>query len=159
MIDTEIDWYLPDDGNHKDNKTTEELIGCFAKLWLTQSPYAQVALDVAMHTWMTIIQSRNYILFFHQGEPIGYACWAFLNEGQVNDYIYQRVEYISLLENGLFSSEKTCWLLSLYCVPNRRYPSVLRRILEKYVFQGHLVYFLYHKSTAEKTIIKCRDLR
>lgn len=122
-----------------------EVLGGMVWLWSQHEDYAKVAIDVALDTLLPLIKSKNFAFFVHEGSPIGYVNWAYLNQEQEEQYLEQKIPYRKVLELAKPADNTRIWILTWFVPKNKGL--LVRQLMREVVFPENEVHFIWHKST------------
>lgn len=138
----------------KDETWSEaEVLGGMVWLWSQHEQYAKVAIDVALDTLLPLINSQNFAFFIHNGSPIGYVNWAFLNSEQEQQYLDQLTTYKEVLALSQAKDDTRIWLLTLFSPTGKS--SLIKRLMREVVLPREEVRFMRIKSTETSPKVMC----
>lgn len=118
-----------------------EVLGAMVVLWSQNDYYGQISISSALELLISIVKTKQFALISENKRPIGYLCWAFMDEKTEKDYLENNghIERFIGCNNG-----EQLWILTLFSAPNESYkiPKIAQRIL----FPTESAKWLYHKG-------------
>lgn len=118
-----------------------EVLGSMLYLWNQQDYYRQISIESAFDLVIPMIKTKQFALFSKDNFPIGYICWAFMNEVTEQDYFQNNgeIERFVTCNNG-----ENLWILSLFSPLG--YSKTIYQLMREYIFPNHHAKSLYHRG-------------
>lgn len=118
-----------------------EVLGAITYLWSHHEYYREIAIYSMLEVIIPMIQTKQFALFTENNRPIGYICWAYMNQETEVDYLENsgEIERFVGVNNG-----PQLWILKIFAEPNCS--KKLYRLSKQYLFPNVAGKTLYHRS-------------
>lgn len=117
-----------------------EVLDAITWLWLQSSRHQQHTLAMLGQHLLPAIHHRQFALFSHGQQPIGYITWAFFNEAAEQSYIKSNVSLLNQTDH--WQCGERMWLIDWFAPFG--HSMTISRIMARRLFPSTIAHALHH---------------
>jgi len=118
-----------------------EVLGAMTWLWFVSENCKKLTISDLALCVLPTIKSRQFALFSHNSQPLGYISWANLDEQSEAQYVNSE-PWIYTQSN--WNCGDRIWLINWFAPLGNS--ALMKRLIEKYLFPEQCFRALYHKG-------------
>lgn len=119
-----------------------EVLGAMTVLWSQHPYYSQISVASMLEILVPMIKAKQFALIHGEKQPLGYLCWAFMNEATEQDYLQNNGEIERFI--GCNNGDQM-WILSIFSATysNSR---IISKVARNLLFPTLSAKSLYHRG-------------